>query len=204
MLISGESGHGCLSAPGVCVGTAELYDPATGTFSAPADSQSEEGHGATLLPDGTVLVTGGWDFCEATPIGVVVPGCGGTLASAQIYRPGVLVPSPELFSISGDGRGPGAIWHSASGEIVSPGSPAVAGEALSMYTTSLSNGGLIPPQVAIGGLFAEILYFGPAPGYPGYNQVNVRVPGGIAPGSTTPVRLTYIGRPSNEVTLAVQ
>jgi hypothetical protein len=50
VLISGESGRGCLSVPGVCVGTAELYDPVAGTFSTPADSQSEEwawGHAAS-------------------------------------------------------------------------------------------------------------------------------------------------------------
>jgi hypothetical protein len=196
VLITGES-------PGRD-GTAELYDPVAGAFSAPFDAQSQEGHAATLLPDGTVLLSGGWVLCGATPIGVGPPGCGGTLASGQIYHPGVLVPAPQLFSMSGDGKGQGAIWHATTGEIALPGSPAVAGEDLSMYTTSLADGGAIPPQVAIGGLLAEVVYFGDAPGYPGYNQVNVRVPGGVAPGSTVTVRLNYLGRPSNEVTLAVR
>lgn len=42
------------------------------------------------------------------------------------------------------------------------------------------------------------------PGYPGYYQVNFRVPDGISPGAAISVRLTYVGRPSNEVTIAAQ
>jgi uncharacterized protein (TIGR03437 family) len=109
-----------------------------------------------------------------------------------------------LFSLSGDGRGQGAIWHAATGQIASSQNPAVAGGVLAMYTTGLFEGGVIPPQVAIGGQLAEVFYFGDAPGYPGYFQVNFRLPNGVAPGSAVSVRLTYIGRPSNAVTIGVQ
>jgi uncharacterized protein (TIGR03437 family) len=143
------------------------------------------------LPDGTVLLTGGFRCC------------GASIDSAELCTPATLVPAPVLFSVSGTGQGQGAIWHAQTGRIASAANPAVAGEALSMYTTSLAVGGVIPPQIAVGGRLAEILYFG-ASSYPGYNQVNFRVPGGVTPGSAVSIRLTYLARPSNEVTIAVQ
>ena len=159
-------------------------------------AQARETHTATLLNDGRVLLAGG----------VVYGGIGAFhyTASAELYTPPVLVPGPRLFSMSGDGKGQGAVWHAANGQLASSGAPAIPGEALSMYTTNLTEGGVIPPQVFIGGKLAQILYFGDAPGYPGFSQVNVVVPDGIVPGSAVPVRLSYLGRSSNEVTISVQ
>jgi uncharacterized protein (TIGR03437 family) len=153
-------------------------------------------HTATLLRDGRVLIAGGDDERYWIPETV--------LSSAELYTPAILVPAPMLFSLSGDGRGQGAIWHASTGQVASSQNPAVAGDTLAMYSTSLSGGGVIPPRVAIDGHLAEILFFGDAPGYPGYDQVNFRMPSGVAPGSAVTVRLTYLERPSNAVTIGVQ
>jgi hypothetical protein len=185
---SNDPNH-CFVPPATPVGTAELYDPAAGTFTRAGSSQSEQGHTATLLPDGTVLLSGG-----------EILGC--CYAAAEIYHPAVLAPSPVLYSVSGNRQG--AILHGSTQQLVSPDNPAMEGEALEIYGAGLIDGALIPPQVAIGGRSAEVLYFGPAPGYSSLSQINVRVPSGIASGSTIPVRLDYLSRPSNQVTVAVR
>ena len=172
VLIAGSQQQVFLNA---AIASAELYDPAAGTFSRTGDMTTGRFlQTATLLPDGTVLIAGG-----RGPSAEV-------LASAELYTAPVLVRAPVLYSLSGDGRGQGAIWHSATGQVASADNPAVAGEALAMYAANLGSGGVVPPQVAVGCRVGEILYFGGAPGYPGYNQVNFRVPNGVAQALRSP------------------
>lgn len=171
---------------------AQLYDPNSATFSATGGMMTSRSmHTATMLRDGTVLIAGG-----VVSVSHLVP-----IASAEIYTPSATRPAPAILSAS---DGEAAILHAATEQPVSPEKPAVAGEALEIYATGLIENGRIPPQVFIGGQTAEVLYFGGAPGYPGYNQVNIRVPGGVAAGSTVSVRMTYISRPSNQVTIGVR
>jgi hypothetical protein len=190
------TGNGCGFAGSVA--SAELYDPSTGTFF-PTGSMAtaRSTHTATLLRDGRVLVAGGVSYGG---IGIF----GGSLASAELYTPDVLVPGPALVSMSGDGRGQGAIFHAGTTHVAAPEDPAAAGENLDIYCTGLRVDSAIRPQVAIGGRIAAVQMVSPAPGVPGVNQVRVRVPPGIEPGAAVPVRLTYVDRPSNEVTIAVR
>jgi hypothetical protein len=112
-------------------------------------------------------------------------------------------PAPVLMSVSAVGSRQGAILHAGTSQVASSSNPAVAGEALEIYCTGLVEGSAVPPQITIGDRVADILFFGKAPGFAGLNQVNVRVPG-ITPGPAVPVRLTYLGRLSNEVTIGVR
>jgi hypothetical protein len=188
---SNDENH-CFAPPNTHPGTAELYDPLTGTFVMASSLPSEQGHAATLLPDGTVLLSGGEEFTlGAAP-----------LATAHIYHAAMLTASPFLYSVGGTLQG--AILHAGTQQLVSSDSPAVAGEAIEIFGAGLIDGAAIPPQVAIGGRLAEVLYFGAAPGYAGLNQINVRVPSDIVSGSSVLVRLDYLSRPSNAVTVAVQ
>jgi hypothetical protein len=180
-----------------------LYDPATDQFAFAGDMTTGRLlHAATLMSDGTVLVTGG--------VGPRTPSVGlpstelFVLASAEIYKPFLSRAAPALLALSRDGLGQGAILHAGTARVVTASDPGVSGEVLEIYSTGLKDGGVIPPQVAIGGRIAVIVFFGKAPGFERLNQVNVRVPSGVAPGARVPVRLMYLGRPSNEVTIGVQ
>ncbi len=75
LIVGGLAGRIFEGGPGV-VATAELYDPATGHFTAaPPMSAPRTGHAAVLLPNGKVLVAGGTDKND------------NDLASAEIYDP---------------------------------------------------------------------------------------------------------------------
>ena len=191
VLIAGEAFIRATASLSVCcTGTIELYDAGNNSFSSVGRTPPVGGQTTTLLSDGTVLLAGGWQ------------GLSSPLTASEIYRPSASVGAPVLLSLPGGQQG--AILHGATQELVSSNNPAITGEILEIYGTGLIDGGVIPPQVVIGSRMAEVLFFGKAPGFSGLNQINVRVPGGIPPAPTVSVRLTYLSRPSNEVTLAIR
>jgi hypothetical protein len=66
----------------------EFYDPITGTFAVIGNMTfPRSGHTATLLPNGTVLLAGGYGFAG---IGMY----SGTFSSAEVYTPPVPIPGP--------------------------------------------------------------------------------------------------------------
>jgi hypothetical protein len=143
--------------------------------------------------------------CDGTTLYFVSNRTGG-VGSYDIYvatRRRLEEPAPVLLSSPRDGPAQGAILHAGTSQVASSSNPAVVGEALEVYFTGLVDGSTAPPQITIGDRVAEILFFGKVPQYTGLNQLNVRVPD-ISPGPAVPVRLTYLGRLSNEVTIGVR
>ena len=189
------SANACLFAGSV--DTAELYNPSAEAF-VPIGKMviARGGHTATLLGDGRVLIAGGTSYGG---IGIF----SGSLDSAELYTPDTAMQAPRLVSVSGDGRGQGAIFHAGTTYAATPDDPAAAGEEIDITCTGLSDS-VFAPRVAIGGRIASVVSITRTHNLAGVSQVRVRVPRGIASGPAIPVRLFHMDRPTNAVTIAVR
>ena len=145
----------------------------------------------------------------------VITSGGNVARSSFAIAPAV----PGIFTTNWQGTGPGAIAHSATGQLVTAENPAVAGETITIYSTGL---GVVSPVVATGnapakpqgetvlpvtaaisGTSARVVYAGLAPSVPGLYQVDAQVPAGVAAG-VQPLQIVQNGALSNIVTLAVR
>jgi hypothetical protein len=179
---TGKCGPGGCYFPGTGA-TAELYDPASGAFSATGNMIApREGHTATLLNDGRVLLTGGED--HEAPY-TYVP-----TASAEVYTPALLPTGPPSVS------GVQSISLFGGSSAVAPGSwIEVHGSNLvgvsRSWTLADFNGVVAPTSlegtsVAIGGQRAAIALMSPT-------MLLVQVPSQVAPGSQPLVVTTAVG-----------
>jgi uncharacterized protein (TIGR03437 family) len=128
--------------------------------------------------------------------------------------------APEIFTADATGLGGGAILN-ADSSLNSPSNPAVQGTPIQIFATgegltnppgqtgSVATGEhqpVVPVGVNIGGVQAQVVYEGSAPGeIQGLFQINAIVPNGITPGNAVPILLT-VGQAQSQtgVTIAVQ
>ena len=128
---------------------------------------------------------------------------------------------PALFTANASGSGQGAILDQDN-SVNSPSNQADRGSVVVLYATGegatnpagvdgqIANSVFPKPlgavSVTIGGIEAEVLYAGAAPGLvAGVFQVNVRVPNSVTPGSAVPLQLRVGNATSRtDVTLAVR
>jgi uncharacterized protein (TIGR03437 family) len=122
--------------------------------------------------------------------------------TAQVTLP-VATSTPALFSLSGLGKGQGAILN-MDGSVNSASNPAEAGTPIALFATGLGPSappgedgkvaaGILPVpnlpvSVSIGGKSADVWYAGAAPGLvEGVFQINVRIPESTPSGAAIPV-----------------
>mgnify|MGYP001590268716 FL=1 len=127
--------------------------------------------------------------------------------------------APAIFTTTQDGRGPGAILGPRG--LVTAADPVSRGDVVAIYATGLgavspaaASGAPAPsealcrttdtPVVNIGGVEAEVLFSGLAPGFIGLYQVNARLRPHTPTGDNVPVVLQYGSTSSNVVTLAIR
>jgi uncharacterized protein (TIGR03437 family) len=141
---------------------------------------------------------------------------------AQLQVP-IVDASPAIFAADGSGAGPGATLNQDY-TLNAPSTPAAKGSVVMIFATGAGQtdppgvdgqiaGGtlpklLLPVTVKIGGVAAQVLYAGAAPGLiAGMLQVNCVIPAGAASGWAVPIIIiiTVGTTPSQPgVTLAIQ
>jgi len=180
------------------------------------------------LPNEQVLINGTATkilFANATQINFVSPGSlvGGAVTLQIVctgYAPVTLTApvataNPSIFTQNETGKGEGAILN-LDETVNSPAAPTQQGSYISVYGTGFGAFAPSGPDglqhlvatvtANIGGVAATVVYAGEAPGETsGLQQINIRVPTGIAAGPAVPILLSANGAATqNGVTLAVQ
>jgi uncharacterized protein (TIGR03437 family) len=158
-------------------------------------------------------------YAQAGQINAQVPyETAGSAAQLEVYYQGNLVGEADV-QVTAAAPAIFPVIVNQDGWINSPRAPAARGEIVVFYATGeglTDTGGVtgqpaaapypqprLPVTVTVGGVDAGILYAGSAPGFVGVMQVNIRVPGGVAPGQMA-LKLSVGGFASPAVTVWVE
>ena len=154
--------------------------------------------GASL---GTVLAI----VPRAAPVGPATVRLINAGQASQATPVRIVATSPGLFATGQGGLGPALAQNASLGrglELNRLTAPALPGDYLVLWGTGLGDARQDEVALEIGGIPAAAAYAGPAPGFPGLDQINVAVPPDAPRGCYVSVLLTVRGAVSNEVTVS--
>lgn len=106
--------------------------------------------------------------------------------------------APAIFTLDGSGAGAAAALDAESFALIANETPIANGRYAALYVTGIGDAEV---EVLLGGRPQTVLYAGPAPGFPGLQQINFRVQ---ADPGLVELRVRAGGRTSNTATLAVE
>lgn len=106
--------------------------------------------------------------------------------------------APAIFTLDGSGAGAAAALDAESFALIANETPIANGRYTALYVTGIGDAQV---EVLLGGRPQTVLYAGPAPGFPGLQQINFRVQ---ADPGLLELRVRAGGRISNTATLAVE
>jgi uncharacterized protein (TIGR03437 family) len=231
-VVNAASGLASAISPGEII---TLYGTGLGLTTPQVVTIPPGGRGGDVIAYTNVLIDNGTAdllYDSSGQLNVILPsGVGSTsTATVQVQIAGTFstatwsiplaLSAPAIFTLSGSGIGPGAIVNQ-DGSINSASNPAPRGTAIQIYATGggptsptsvagdVASGAAnltLPVTLTIGGVNAQVLYAGNAPGeVVGLVQINAMIPQTLVPGAALPVVVTIGGVASQAgVTVAIQ
>lgn len=119
--------------------------------------------------------------------------------------------APAVFTANQSGKGYGAILLAGAARLADAANPAPRGSYVEIYATGLGPPAAGKPTVLfygpgiVGNIEGEASYAGPAPGFPGLNQINVQLPASLPAGDHIRLQVrTPFNLLSNSVEIAVR
>ena len=179
--------------------------------------------GGKLLPlffasDGQVNTQAPFDLPTNTELSLIVRR-GGALSTPETVT--IASAAPGMFTRNQRGTGQAAVVD-VQGRVIEPGNAVGSGGVAILFATGLgavdqtvlpgfpAPGAeplartIAPVAVSVGGLPAQVLYAGLAPGFVGLYQINFLIPSGVAPGDAVPLVISTAGATSTPGTLAIK
>ncbi|MEZ5355932.1 MAG: hypothetical protein R2762_25140 [Bryobacteraceae bacterium] len=158
-------------------------------------------NGETITPRAVSARRVDFDLPEAFPIGPASIQVESNGVRSNTVETEVQMAAPTLAASLPDGRGAAAAAR-AGGDPVTTVHPAAPGETVSLFLTGLGSH-ISEVQVLFDGVPGEVLFAGPAPGYPGIDQINVTIPADLEIRGPVAVALSIPGAFSDLAELPV-